>query len=128
MPLFVYGSLRRDTVGRHHPLLERAQFVGAATVSGHLYRVSWHPGLVVDPDGSRVHGELFDFPGAEREAAMAALDAYEGDGFRLVPLRARLGDGSEVDALTYEWLGNRAVATIMPDGDWGPHAGHHVTT
>ncbi len=128
MPLFVYGSLRRDREGRHHPLLHLARFVGPATVAGHLYRVSWHPGLKVGPNGSRVHGELFEFGDADREAAMAALDVYEGDDFRLVPLRARLADGQEVDAHTYEWLGDSVAATLLPDGEWGPHAGHPAST
>ena len=37
--LFVYGSLRRDSEGKSHPLLASARYLGAATVDGALYRV-----------------------------------------------------------------------------------------
>lgn len=124
MRLFVYGSLRRDVDGHHHPLMRPARFIGPVTVAGRLYKVTWHPGLKLEPADTRVTGELFEFGDDVRDAAMAALHEYEGDGFRLVPIRVRLGDGRELDVNTYEWLGDAGAATIMPEGDWGPHSGH----
>jgi gamma-glutamylcyclotransferase (GGCT)/AIG2-like uncharacterized protein YtfP len=121
--LFVYGSLRRDATGRPHPLMATASFIGAATVVGRLYRVSWHPGLILDPAAGRVHGELFRFP-AGSEAALAALDAYEGEMFSLTAVRAQLNTGEPLDANTYAWRGDPARATLVADGDWGaPEAG-----
>lgn len=95
-----------------------ASFVGAATVAGRLYRVSWHPGLILDPAAGRVHGELFHFP-AGSEAALAALDTYEGEMFSLAAVRVQLNTNETVDAFTYTWLGDPASATLVPGGDWG---------
>ncbi|MBK8247251.1 MAG: gamma-glutamylcyclotransferase [Gemmatimonadetes bacterium] len=118
MNLFVYGSLRRDTAGLPHPLMATASFIGAATVAGRLYRVSWHPGLILDATAGRVHGELFRFP-AGSEAALAALDDYEGDMFALTAVRAQLNTFEELEARTYTWRGDPATATLVADGDWG---------
>jgi gamma-glutamylcyclotransferase (GGCT)/AIG2-like uncharacterized protein YtfP len=131
MKLFVYGSLRRDAAGRHHPLMRVARFVAPATVRGRLYRVSWHPGLHLDspsalgsPVASQVRGELFEFGEDVREAALAALTAYEGTMFRLEPVAAACDDGTTVDAFTWVWLGDAAEGTLRADGDWGAPAQH----
>lgn len=130
MKLFVYGSLRRDAAGRHHPLMRVARFVAPATVRGRLYRVSWHPGLHLDsprvsgsPVTSPVQGELFEFGDDVRDAALAALTSYEGAMFRLDPVTATCDDGTTVDAFTWVWLGAAAEGTLVVDGDWGaPHS------
>lgn len=122
--LFVYGSLRRDVSGAHHPLMRHAVFLGAATIAGRLYRVSWHPGLKPGPGGGRVTGEAFRFDDAVEARAFADLDAYEASGFRLTPVQAQLADGTTLDAVTYEWLGDASQATLVPDGDWGAPAAH----
>jgi hypothetical protein len=59
--LFVYGTLRKGGANPMHDFLAReADFVGAATCCGLLYRVDFYPGLV--PSGApddRVHGEVY---------------------------------------------------------------------
>lgn len=124
--LFVYGSLRRDAAGRHHPLLVEAEFAGAATVRGRLYRVSWHPGLVVDPDGPPAHGELFRIPPGRHDAIFAALNTYEGPAFLLTPVEAKTGEGRLVAAVTYAWLGDTGLATLLPAGDFGVPGPHQA--
>lgn len=121
--LFVYGSLRRDRDGRHHDLLREATFVTAATVRGRLYRVSWHPGVVLDPAAGPVRGEVFHLPPARSAAMLAALDAYEGVTFSLTPATATGDRGETLAVSTYAWLGNPAHAEWMPGGDWGTRDG-----
>ncbi len=118
MLLFVYGSLRRDATGTHHPLLASARFAGAASVSGRLYRVSWHPGLIPDDSAGPVKGELFELMGSRE-----ALDHYEGPDFELVAATASTAAGS-VAAHVYAWRGNPAAATLVESGDWGPPGEH----
>lgn len=122
--LFVYGSLRRDRADRHHPLLRCAEYVDRATTRGRLYRVSWHPGFKTDSRGVNVVGEVFRIPGERRAEMQRALDGYEGSEFRLQVITATLPDGREQLVNTYEWLGDPAAATYLPDGDFGPANGH----
>jgi gamma-glutamylcyclotransferase (GGCT)/AIG2-like uncharacterized protein YtfP len=122
--LFVYGSLRRDATGRHHPLLSHGEFLGPGRVHGRLYRVSWHPGLHLDAEATPVHGELFHLPVEHRDAMLAALHEYEGDFFRLTPVDAQLSDGRTVTAHTYTWTGDAASGTLVPHGDWGRPEAH----
>ena len=95
-----------------------ASFIGAATVAGRLYRVSWHPGLILDATAGRVHGELFRFPSGS-DAALAALDSYEGEMFSLAAVRVKLNTNGTLDAFTFTWLGDPASATLVSGGDWG---------
>lgn len=79
MLLFVYGTLMR---GYDHPmarhLAANADWRGAATCTGKLYRISSYPGLVLSSDPSDiVHGDLFAL---RDEGLFAELDAYEGCG------------------------------------------------
>lgn len=75
--LFVYGSLRR---GSGHPmaavLAENSDYLGAASISGILYRIDWYPGLVPcdDPD-RRVRGDLYRMVRPRR--LLPLLDEYE---------------------------------------------------
>ena len=58
-------------------LRTEARLIGAATIQGRLYRVSWYPGVVDSADpGQRVHGEVYAL--ADPVKALAWLDAYEG--------------------------------------------------
>lgn len=121
MLLFVYGSLRRDTSGGHHPLLTRARFVASAEVRGRLFRVSWHPGLILDESAGPVVGELFDV--GDTTNSWTALDQYEGTEFRRVPVSA-FANAAHCQASTYEWLGDPRTATLVISGDWGPPESH----
>lgn len=74
--LFVYGTLRRDSV---HPmagyLRANAKHMGSASIMGSLYRISWYPAFV--PDGkSRVMGDVFLLSNSSE--ALGLLDQYEG--------------------------------------------------
>lgn len=125
--LFVYGSLRRDGAGRHHPMLREAEFLGDATTGGRLYRVSWHPGLHPDKTAGEVTGELFRIPAAIRPDLVRALDAHEGPGFELRRVPVHLADGSTRSGYTYAWLGDASQAAHLADGDFGIPADHPGT-
>lgn len=116
--LFVYGSLRRDAEGRHHPLLRGAAYRGPATTRGRLYRVTWHPGLHPSADGGLVIGELFAIPSALREEMVRNLHAYEGPDFQLDPITASTTDGTAIAAATYTWLGDASNGTLLSGGEF----------
>src|SRR5262245_35660361 len=124
--LFVYGSLL-STAGR--PMGARlhceARRVGAATMQGRLYRVSWYPGAVDSTDpAQRVHGEVWALDDPKR--ALAWLDDYEG----IAPGRGETGEyrrlerpvclatGAQIAAWVY--LYGRAVTGLaaISDGRW----------
>lgn len=118
--LFVYGSLRRNATGAHHPLLGAARLLGAATVEGALYRVAWYPGLVLEAGGGEVRGELYELPSAGAGAMLAALDDYEGAGFGRRHTQARLdATGESLDTWMYAYLGDTPTLERIPSGDYG---------
>jgi gamma-glutamylcyclotransferase (GGCT)/AIG2-like uncharacterized protein YtfP len=126
--LFVYGSLM-STAG--HPMGARlqaeARLIGAATLAGRLYRVSWYPGVVesADPE-QRVHGEVHAL--ADPVRALAWLDAYEGvvpggeetGEYRRLERPVRLATGGEMVAWVYLLQSDVAGLTLVSDGRWTP--------
>jgi gamma-glutamylcyclotransferase (GGCT)/AIG2-like uncharacterized protein YtfP len=116
--LFVYGSLRRNHSTATHPLLAGAPHHGDARVQGTLYRVDWYPGLVLAGDGW-VHGELFELPDARADAMIAALDAYEGDGYGRTSANVHLADGRVVASWLYVYLGPTRGLDTIASGDFG---------
>jgi gamma-glutamylcyclotransferase (GGCT)/AIG2-like uncharacterized protein YtfP len=76
--LFVYGTLRATAGHPMHAVLAAAATAeGTATVRGRLHDLGEYPGLVLDPAGDRVTGELYRI---HDPAVWATLDAYEGCG------------------------------------------------
>jgi gamma-glutamylcyclotransferase (GGCT)/AIG2-like uncharacterized protein YtfP len=124
--LFVYGSLMSTA---RHPMGERlraeARLIGAATIQGRLYRVSWYPGAAESNDPEqRVHGELYalDAPGR----ALAWLDAYEGiapasrepSEYARVERPVRLASGQEITAWVYLYQKDVGHLPHVADGRW----------
>jgi gamma-glutamylcyclotransferase (GGCT)/AIG2-like uncharacterized protein YtfP len=118
--VFVYGTLRSG--GSNHFRLSGAVAGGAATVAGRLYRIDWYPGLVLDPAGDRVCGEIFEVD-VER---LRELDAFEGlaagetEGaeYRRVETVVRLADDSTRRVWVWEWIGPCDETSRIADGDW----------
>lgn len=53
--LFVYGTLRRGSDHANAARLAReSAWLGTGTLMGTLYRVSWHPALVLEGDDSKI--------------------------------------------------------------------------
>lgn len=107
--LFVYGTLMR---GFDHPMAKllwaNADFLGAATCRGRLYRVKHYPALLLsDGAGELVHGDLFGL--RMRDELLREFDMYEacGEGFaepteyRRQTITVTLADGTTSEAWTY---------------------------
>lgn len=78
-PLFVYGTLKRSSPGKIHPLLREARFAGRASMTGRLYDLGPYPGVIRNSaNGSRVFGELYELPAGEAQNVLRRIDRYEG--------------------------------------------------
>src|SRR5215468_10562889 len=105
--LFVYGSLMSTAGHRMGARLRReARRIGAATIQGRLYRVSWYPGAVDSPDPEhRVHGEVYALD--DPKLTLAWLDRYEGivpgagGEYRRLERPVRLATGAPTAAWVY---------------------------
>lgn len=106
--VFVYGTLRRG--GSNHERMAGATLIGPATVRGHLYRIDWYPGLVLDSDGPEVVGEIYEVG----ESRLSALDDYEGEEYRRLLTEASTGERVWV----WEWIGDPPLKGHLPNGDW----------
>ena len=127
--LFVYGSLMS---GARHPMGEKlrgeARLVGAATLQGRLYAISWYPGAVAaDDPAEHVHGEVYALDDAVR--ALAWLDAYEGivpgggqGEYERTERLVRLAAGQEIGAWAYLYRKDPSNLTHIPDGRWVPRS------
>jgi gamma-glutamylcyclotransferase (GGCT)/AIG2-like uncharacterized protein YtfP len=124
--LFVYGSLL-SAVG--HPTGERlrseARMVGAASIAGRLYRVSWYPGLAqAEADRGYVHGEVYAL--ADPARTLAWLDAYESivpgneadNEYVRVERPVQLASGLEILAWVYLYQREVAGLELVADGRW----------
>jgi gamma-glutamylcyclotransferase (GGCT)/AIG2-like uncharacterized protein YtfP len=101
--LFVYGTLAPGRPNAH-VLAAVPGTWQPATVRGTLYPEGWgatvgYPGIVLDEIGSEVEG--FIFSSDELAAHWTRLDEFEGAGYKRVPARATLEDGTIVDAHVY---------------------------
>jgi gamma-glutamylcyclotransferase (GGCT)/AIG2-like uncharacterized protein YtfP len=100
--VFVYGTLMpgheawpvlaRWTVGAPRPDAAPGSFCE----TGRPY-----PGARFDADGGGVPGVVVEIDPSRLEAALAALDDYEGDEYARVAIRTLGG----VDAYAYAWIG-----------------------
>ena len=107
--LFVYGSLVSAAGYAQGARLRReALLLGAATIAGRLYRVTWYPALrPAESATDRVHGELYRL--ADPMRSLAWLDAYEG----IVPGGINAADSDEyarAQCAVQTWDGTNALA------------------
>ncbi len=121
--LFVYGTLRR---GSDHPNAHRlageSTWAGTATLTGTLYRVSWHPALVLEGHDT-VTGDLVRL--TDPALNLPWLDAFEGCAagdpepheYRREVVQMVSADGP-VAAMVYVW--NLPVDGLerIAGGDW----------
>lgn len=123
--LFVYGTLMSHTgTPKAQQLSAEADSLGPATIDGHLYRISWYPGLA--EGGGRVHGEVFRLRAPQ--ASIVWLDTYEGivmdepdqnrHEYERVIRTVTLHSGATLEAWVY--LYRKDVAGLVPvaDGRW----------
>ncbi len=101
--LFIYGSLQPGGPNEH----VLANVDGAwepAFVKGRLVEAGWgasmgYPGLVIDEDGSEIHGHVLS--SAELPALWPTLDEFEGQEYERVIARVTLRGGELVKASVY---------------------------
>lgn len=111
--VFVYGTLRRR--GSNHHEMARAIFLCEATVIGNLYQIAWYPGAILQADASQVIvGELFRVSASH----MPQLDAYEGEEYRRVRVKAHTAEGEIFDAWMWEYTKKVDPQRIITSGDW----------
>ena len=102
VPLFVYGSLKRDAPAKRHRLLRDARFLNVASMAGTLYDLGRYPGVVRDSRRrGRVFGELYEIPDEVAQKALRALDGYEGSEFDRQRVYVTLRDGKRRVAWAY---------------------------
>ena len=121
--LFVYGTLMRRF---DNPFAARlhanATYVGEGFFSGTLYRVSWYPGAVYEPESlTRIYGEIYQLH--DFQSLIPELDDYEDvkekeeDSLyvrRQVPVHT--GNGSIFVCWTYLYNQSLEKATLLTSG------------
>jgi len=118
-PVFVYGTLRGG--GSNHFRMEGAEFLGAGTIAGKIFKIDWYPALVLGGENS-LKGELYRVC-AEH---LRALDVFEGivpgEGesreYHRVKVEVTLDSGEKESAWVWEWIGDLSSATALDTGDW----------
>ncbi|WP_446653204.1 gamma-glutamylcyclotransferase family protein [Blastomonas sp.] len=121
--LFVYGTLRRgsdhDNAAR---LSAESEWLGTGTLAGTLYRVSWHPALVLDGEDT-VTGDLLRL--TDPAASLPWLDAFESCGPDDPPphdyrreIATVLTAGGAVKAMVYVWNLPTGGLERIASGDW----------
>lgn len=121
--LFVYGTLRRGSAHDNAARLSaESEWLGTGTLAGTLYRVSWHPALVLDGEDT-VTGDLLRL--TDPAASLPWLDAFESCGpddplphdYRREIAKVMMADGA-VEAMIYVWNLPTGGLERMPGGDW----------
>ena len=101
--LFVYGTLGPGRPNEHVLSAIRGSWE-AASVTGTLRSEGWgaamgYPGIHLNEQGGEVEGVLFS--SENLSGYWAALDEFEGEAYERVLAKAKLKDGSTVDAYIY---------------------------
>ncbi len=111
--LFVYGSLRRGSDGRVHPLLAPACiYVTTAYYRGILYDLGPYPAVVPsERTDDRVTGELYRMD--EPARVLAQLDAYEGAQYARERTEVTRDDGGRNVDLRLYGVARRRGADIL---------------
>lgn len=103
MKLFVYGTLAPGR-SNEHVLAPLEGTWEPATVRGTLFPEGWgasegYPALVPSDDAPEVPGLVFSSPALEEH--WARIDAFEGEAYERVRIRATLRGGETVEAFVY---------------------------
>lgn len=99
MNVFVYGTLRKGatrSADRHFG----AEFVKQDRIRAKMYDLGWYPGIILDPHGEHIVGDLFEVDQTQLEA----LDAYEG--CPTLYQRRRIETESGMECFVYEYNGS----------------------
>ena len=112
--LFTYGTLMRGF--RMHRLLDsRAAYLGRGQVAGRIVDLGSYPGAVPDP-GGRLRGEIYR---VADPALWGTLDSAEGPQYHRREVAVRSGDGHELAACIYWYVGPLDRGVPIPGGEIG---------
>jgi len=104
--LFVYGTLRQGGCRAIPVLFPAARFLGFGTVRGRLYDFGDYPGLILDPHGLDILGEVYEVNAHILRAIDDIEDYYPNDVARSHYFRRtqriRMWDGEHLTADLYE--------------------------
>lgn len=75
--LFVYGTLLQKDNQFGVYLKKYCAFLSTGKIKGRLYDIGEYPGLVLNPEGYFINGNIYS---VDSEEVLQALDAYEGVG------------------------------------------------
>jgi gamma-glutamylcyclotransferase (GGCT)/AIG2-like uncharacterized protein YtfP len=130
--VFVYGTLRAGEVNDINRAAERngiaaPQWIGAAYVHGELFDFGSYPGLVLDPQGARIRGDVYEIDDTLVPVLDEIEDVYPGvEGlFRAHRLHVEVdveNTRGPVDCLIYP-VSVTAVQNMprIDGGDWVEH-------
>ena len=101
--LFVYGTLAPGRANAHVLAPLKGTWRNGS-VRGQLHAEGWgatlgFPGIVLDPQGPEVKGQVFTAPGLAD--FWPTLDAFEGEGYRRVPVEVWLEGGDTLTCWIY---------------------------
>jgi gamma-glutamylcyclotransferase (GGCT)/AIG2-like uncharacterized protein YtfP len=96
--VFVYGTLRRGGAGAMSNRFPNSKFIADAGVSGSLYDLGLHPGLLLDEANSSVIGEVYEVD----DEILNKLDEFEASSnYRRKQVEISLGSQRKL-CWTYE--------------------------
>ncbi len=117
--VFVYGTLRRGGGGAMSVRFPGARFIADAQVTGSLYDLGAHPGLLLNASGSPVTGEVYEVD----DELLSKLDDFEAASrYRRKQVELSLGAHGKTGWVYEpdpEFYSPRALIT---SGDWVEYA------
>ena len=117
--VFVYGTLRRGGARSMSVRFPAAKFIADAEVSGSLYDLGAHPGLLLDGSDSPVTGEVYEVD----DETLNKLDEFEASSnYRRKQVELSLGARRRL-GWTYEPSPEfYSPRTLITSGDWVEYA------
>ncbi len=129
--VFLYGTLRKNC--SNHFRMAGAEFLGAGSVDGKIYKVGWYPALICGIEG-KVRGEVYSVS----KDLLIRLDRFEGiysqskhaHEYHRIRQDVSMDDQGSKQAWLWEWFpkGNAKPGALLKDGDWLNHEPNPTVT
>lgn len=117
--VFVYGTLRRGGAGAMSVRFPGAKFIADAKVSGRLYDLGAHPGVLLDESDSTVMGEVYEVD----DELLNELDEFEASShYRRKQVEISLGTHTRPCWVYEPEPEFYSPRTLITSGDWTEHA------
>jgi gamma-glutamylcyclotransferase (GGCT)/AIG2-like uncharacterized protein YtfP len=125
--IFVYGTLRKDSVAAERNVLEQyAEFLGEGETQGSLYVGEYPFAVPSDSPSERIKGEVYRLDRKHNARALQLLDEYEeydpnepAKSLYRRELTTVDVKGKRVQAWIYWYNGSLENAILMPEGKIG---------